>query len=75
LRDGVPRVAAKAITGDLQSVSPLLGMLVAKWIVDGERLVVDGAPVELAPADDAERYVLVSGYGVGGSFQSYVVRG
>ena len=71
--DAVPVVPAKAITGDLQSVSPVLGMLVAQWLADGAELQVDGAVVS-RERKERPRHILVSGYGIGGSFQSYVVR-
>lgn len=72
----VPVLATKGTTGDLQSVSPLMGIPVAKWLLCGETLMIEHCPVSLPPREgNGPRHVLVSGYSVGGSFQAFVVKG
>lgn len=69
LSPDVPVIAPRGITGDMAAASPLLGVLVAYWLKDGS--MVCGQPVKRQKGPGLR--VLVSGFCIGGSFQSYVV--
>ncbi|MGO1384884.1 MAG: beta-ketoacyl synthase N-terminal-like domain-containing protein [Arachnia sp.] len=73
LRSDTTIVHPKAITGEMQSASPLFGIILGGWLTSGKHMRLDGDDVSLAAAG-GPRNVLVSGYGIGGSFQSFVVR-
>ncbi|MDR1079062.1 MAG: beta-ketoacyl-[acyl-carrier-protein] synthase family protein [Propionibacteriaceae bacterium] len=75
LRADVPVVAPRGVTGYLESASPLLGTLIATWLRAGDdlRFGPTPTPTPVAVTEGQPLRLLVSGFSIGGSFQSYVV--
>ncbi|MDR1213413.1 MAG: beta-ketoacyl-[acyl-carrier-protein] synthase family protein [Propionibacteriaceae bacterium] len=73
LRADVPVIAPRGVTGYLESASPLLGTLIATWLRQGDSLRLGVTPTAVARPEGQPLRALVSGFSIGGNFQSYVV--
>lgn len=70
--DGIRVLAPKAVTGETQSCGSLLGLAMTSWIARG--LLSESQLVSGRIGSVSGRLALISGYGVGGNYQSMVVR-
>ncbi|MCL2482237.1 MAG: beta-ketoacyl-[acyl-carrier-protein] synthase family protein [Propionibacteriaceae bacterium] len=73
LRESVPVIAPRGITGDTHSPGPFLAFLIADWLKSGDTLMVHGKPTSVKIEPGRPLRALVSSFCFGGNFQSMVI--